>query len=396
MSSACSSAVMWPTCWGPLATSKVPWRYLAEATERDSMFSGQVLVTKFILDARQGILGDIDEALRKAAPMGWWRVKLVAAHAIAVNGDLNSATAMRDNAVASCSHWGSSTSSHSARVGSPPSSTRSWTSRASAVVTTADVPVQPVPVLANAPHGVRLTVMGGPITVHHDAQELAVPAGNPQRLVGVIVANGGSVSIDQASEALWGDDDVERSRTRLRNVLLRLRRVVGDIVVRTGNGLRLGPDVSCDLYDFRRQAEDALATARAPIPSWPASWRHGRWASETSRCSSTSSTTTGPSPRGGASISSGSACSTCSRCRPRTTATSPLRRRSPSGRCASTRYTDSRYVRLAELLAMQDRMAAAAAVLEDAAAVAREIGDGTSDGARIRREELMRRAASGG
>ena len=59
------------------------------------------------------------------------------------------------------------------------------------------------------------------------------------------------------------------------------------------------------------------------------------------------------------------------------------------------RYTDSRYVRLAELLTMQDRMAAAIAVLEDAAAVAREIGDGTSDAAKSRREELMRRAASG-
>jgi hypothetical protein len=34
-------------------------------------------------------------------------------------------------------------------------------------------------------------------------------------------------------------------------------------------------------------------------------------------------------------------------------------------------------------------------VLEDAAAVAREIGDGTSDAAKNRREELMRRAASG-
>ena len=90
-----------------------------------------------------------------------------------------------------------------------------------------------------------------------------IPAGNPQRLVGVIVASGGSVTIDQASEALWGDDDVERSRTRLRNVLLRLRRAVGDLVVRTGSGLRLAPGVTCDLFDFRRRAQDALATARA-------------------------------------------------------------------------------------------------------------------------------------
>ena len=39
------------------------------------------------------------------------------------------------------------------------------------------------------------------------------------------------------------------------------------------------------------------------------------------------------------------------------------------------RYADSRYVRLAELLTLQNRVAAAIAVLDDAAEVAREIGD---------------------
>jgi tetratricopeptide (TPR) repeat protein len=60
------------------------------------------------------------------------------------------------------------------------------------------------------------------------------------------------------------------------------------------------------------------------------------------------------------------------------------------------RYTDSRYVRLAELLTRQDRMAAAMAVLEDAAAVAREVGDGSPGAAKSRRDELMRKAVSGG
>ena len=109
----------------------------------------------------------------------------------------------------------------------------------------------------------RVEVMGGPVVVFDGTTELPVPAGNPRRLVGVIVARGGSVTLDQASEALWGDDDLERSRTRLRNVLLRLRRAVGDLVVRTGNGLRLGPSVTCDLHEFRSLAQDALATARA-------------------------------------------------------------------------------------------------------------------------------------
>ena len=59
------------------------------------------------------------------------------------------------------------------------------------------------------------------------------------------------------------------------------------------------------------------------------------------------------------------------------------------------RYADSRYVRLAELLTMQNRVAAAMAVLDDAAAVAREIGDGSAAATKRRRDELLRRTATG-
>ena len=257
---------------GALGDIEGAQRYLAQAFERDSVFSGQVLVTKLVLEARQGILGDVDEALKKTAPMGWWRVKLVAAYAMAVNGNHQAAMAMRDEARRELLSLGF-VDFESLGEGRIAAELDALLELAPATAAGADAPMQPLAVAAAAARGVRLTVMGGPIAVLDSGQELAVPAGNPQRLVGVIVASGGSVSIDQASEALWGDDDVERSRTRLRNVLLRLRRAVGDVVVRTGNGLRLGPDVSCDLYDFRRQAEDAPSTA-GPIPSWRASWRH--------------------------------------------------------------------------------------------------------------------------
>jgi DNA-binding SARP family transcriptional activator len=60
------------------------------------------------------------------------------------------------------------------------------------------------------------------------------------------------------------------------------------------------------------------------------------------------------------------------------------------------RYTDSRYVRLAELLVLQERNAAAIAVLDDAAAVARGLGDvGPNEGFDSRRKEILRRTASG-
>jgi len=59
------------------------------------------------------------------------------------------------------------------------------------------------------------------------------------------------------------------------------------------------------------------------------------------------------------------------------------------------RYSDSRYVRLAELLTLQGRSAAAVAVLEDAAGAARDIGAAVPQEVKNRRDELMRRAASG-
>jgi hypothetical protein len=60
------------------------------------------------------------------------------------------------------------------------------------------------------------------------------------------------------------------------------------------------------------------------------------------------------------------------------------------------RYTDSRYVRLAELLTLQHRVAAAIAVLDDAAEVAREIGGALPSSLTRRRDDLVRRTATGG
>ena len=59
------------------------------------------------------------------------------------------------------------------------------------------------------------------------------------------------------------------------------------------------------------------------------------------------------------------------------------------------RYTDSRYVRLAELLTLQGRAAAAVAVLEDAAEVARDLGGAVPTSVKRRRDDLMRRASNG-
>ena len=241
--------------------------------------------------------------------------------------------------------------------------------------------------------GLRVEVMGGPVVVLHGASVRPVPPGNPQRLVGVIVARGGAVTLDQASEALWGDDDLERSRTRLRNVLMRLRRAVGDLVVRTGHGLRLAPSVTCDLDDFRRLAQDALATARADpelagdlaraavgardAPVF-VDFEYDEWAVASRRQVDLQRV-------GLLDLLSVQAEDTGDLAAAQAYAERALR---------LDRYTDSRYVRLAELLTMQDRVTAAVAVLEDAATMAREASE-RALGATSRQDELMRRATTG-
>ena len=210
----------------------------------------------------------------------------------------------------------------------------------------------------------------------------------------MLVAHGGSVTIDQLSEALWPGEDIDTSRSRLRNVLLRLRRAVGDVVNRTGSGLRLAPGLACDLHQFQRQAADALAAARADpelagqlageavtLGDAPifVDFEYDDWAVQARRSAEQQLISLldllSVQAEDGGDLPAAQAL-----------AERALR---------LDRYTDSRYVRLAELLTLQNRVAAAIAVLDDAAEVARDLGDGSPGATKRRRDELLRRAATG-
>ena len=106
-----------------------------------------------------------------------------------------------------------------------------------------------------------MRVIGGPIVVEDRDGTAEVPTGNPQRLVGVVIANRGVATFDQLAEAIWPGDDIETTRARLRNVLLRLRRGAGEVVARSGSGVRLASGVSSDLDEFERLASDALSSS---------------------------------------------------------------------------------------------------------------------------------------
>ena len=381
------------TALGALGELELAERYLTRAVDRRSVYPDQVTSTAFVLHARQGVLGDIDVALRATPPADWWRVKLVAAYAAARSGDQDRARPLLEDAQRELLALGFSDAAslgegrihqelHTLLQRPPVGDGRiSTLARRSGV---------PEPEATT-----RLAVIGEPMTVYNaDNPPVRVPSGNPQRLVGVVVANGGTATFDQLSEAIWPGEEVETSRTRLRNVLMRLRRMCGDVVVRSGSGVRLAPDVQCDLLQFERLAADALASARAD-PELAGrlaeraldagdgtvfvDFEYEEWAMAARRAAeqqliglfdllSVQAEDDGDLPRAQA------------------LAERALR---------LDRYADSRYVRLAELLTMQDRVAAALAVLDDAAEVAREMGGALPSSATRRRNELVRGTASG-
>ncbi|MGI9030675.1 MAG: hypothetical protein ACR2HP_11935 [Ilumatobacteraceae bacterium] len=366
-------------------------RYLARAEARRSVYPDQVNSTAFLLNARQGKLGDVDSVLRGTPPADWWRIKLLASYASARQGALEQARHFLEESQHELIALGFSDADSMGEgrimrelnglLGQP------------AAAGLASVPERPNPPAATSGRS-RLCVIGEPMTAHIGNDSVLIPSGNPQRLVGVVLANGGSASFDQLGESIWPGEEVETSRTRLRNVLLRLRRVVGDVVVRSGSGVRLAPAVECDLLEFERVASDALAAARAD-PDLAGRLAHDaiavgdgtvfvdfeydEWAVTTRRSAEQQLI-------GLFDLLSVQA---------EDAGDFPLAQSLAERALRLDRYTDSRYVRLAELLTMQDRVAAAVAVLDDAAEVAREMGGALPSAARRRRQDLMRGTAAG-
>lgn len=378
---------------GGLGELDIAKRYLDAASERSGVFPDQIAFARYAFDARSGRPVDVEAQLRRSPPMEYWRVELLGAVSAAHRGDRSGAErhmvaaqrelvalGLSDVAALGERRAGELVTSflRTDTAGPPvPSNQR----------TTEPAPARPAPI------GRRLEVIGGPMMVRDGDEQALVPPGNPQRLVGAVVAHGGSATFDQLSEAIWAGDDLEASRARLRNVLLRLRRGAGNVVVRSGSGVRLAPDVTCDMHEFESQASDALAAARSD-PDLAghlaesavalidgvvfSDFEYEEWAMSARR-------RVDQKLIGLFDLLSIQA---------EDAGDLPLAQAYAERAVRIDRYADSRYVRLAELLTMQGRNAAAVAVLEDATEVARELGGAQPAALVQRRDELVRRAAS--
>lgn len=98
----------------------------------------------------------------------------------------------------------------------------------------------------------------GRLTVARAGTALPPVVGAPAALLRLI-ATLGAVHVDEIIEALWPEASADSGRTRLRNVLSRLRNSCGDVLVRVGATVAVADGVVVDLAVFDALARRSLA-----------------------------------------------------------------------------------------------------------------------------------------
>jgi DNA-binding SARP family transcriptional activator len=119
---------------------------------------------------------------------------------------------------------------------------------------------------------VRVRVLGT-FEVINDGAPATFASRRAAQLVKILAVGGGSMPIDVIVEALWPEDRPGVGRTRLRNVLLRVRTVAPDLIVRSHDALALGPDVTVDVVELERAAHVALDGASSSAAAIAAAHR---------------------------------------------------------------------------------------------------------------------------
>ena len=92
-------------------------------------------------------------------------------------------------------------------------------------------------------------VFGTPVVVAADGAIIRLPPGMPGQVVRLLALHEHGLAVDVVLEAFFPEAPPALARQRLRQVLTRLRKVAGDMVVRDGDVLRLVP-VWVDVREF--------------------------------------------------------------------------------------------------------------------------------------------------
>ncbi len=111
--------------------------------------------------------------------------------------------------------------------------------------------------LAAGARRLSVQLLGG-FEVRRGGAPVELPAGRPEMAVKAVAASG-RMTADALIEVLWPEVDPDTGRARLRNVLSRIRSAAGELLVRAGDDVELGPDVEVDARLFADEANRALS-----------------------------------------------------------------------------------------------------------------------------------------
>lgn len=109
---------------------------------------------------------------------------------------------------------------------------------------------------------VRVSLFGR-FTVTHGDREVTPVAPQPAQAVQLVALRGGRMHAEELIEHLWPDTDPVVARTRLRNLLAKVRRASGPLLCRDGDAIVILPDIEVDVAEYERTADQAIAAQRS-------------------------------------------------------------------------------------------------------------------------------------
>jgi DNA-binding SARP family transcriptional activator len=105
----------------------------------------------------------------------------------------------------------------------------------------------------------------GTFVVQRNGTDVTPPPGHPSTLVKLLALRAG-MSAEEVIDQLWPEVSLEAGRSRLRNLLNRLRDRTGPLVVRHHGRLELDAAASVDMHRFESLANEVLAASPEDRP----------------------------------------------------------------------------------------------------------------------------------